>query len=579
MFSLSEHLLSCDALSSCIGEGQPKPLLGFGGRDGSIQVFPFDGYTRTAWLQGLADSVTALTFDPNQSSVIGGSDTGALQLWDVASEEVACTFDKKHTSTITDINYVTSNRFFATASTDKVLRLWDASKPSARQAYKESSSPLCAAQFSPTGKWVVSGCSSGILRLYDIASGKLEKEFATHSSAITSIHFHPHLYYMAASSSDGAISVVNLETYEVLFQSCCAMAPVDAVCFCGNRVIAVSEHRLCLYDLDNLKEDSMLSIDAPWTMMGDVKYVAEKDEAWFVETSGPRATKYKLPLSQLSKPLSKPAAPTAASHSTTPTVVQTAELKNYPRRGTPTISESKSAPQTPPPPRPPRRQQKKETPEQLSLPGHQPDIPHKAGWNSGGISLPEMPSVTASGSESSLLEKLQLTHVSVNGTLQRRLANARILRSLWLQNQREAVSHLKQLCDDGCEFGPLFDFLTVMQQQRMKEKMSMDVVPAMVELIEIALGVVYDPLVLLGLRLLRSVVIRFRAAADEGQRRARTSQSTGYNDPLGLNRHREISQKLGECSVVVLSLAELHNAVGDEARRLIAEMPPPPRTE
>ncbi|KPI90739.1 putative katanin [Leptomonas seymouri] len=579
MFVTSEHLLPCDAYYSRISDSRAKPLVGFGGRDASIHVYPFTGYTRSAWLQGLKEPVTALAFDPDQTSVVGGSDGGNLQMWDLNSEEVVRSFTRGHDSTVTDIDMFRSGQFFATVSTNKILRVWDVRKPSGRQSYKDATAPLCAVQFSPNGKWIATGCARGVVRLYDLAAGRPIHKFELHTGAITSLHFHPDLYYLAVSSGDGTLSMWDLDSFELKFRSDSQHTPVDAVRFCGAHLLATSDHNVRVFDMRHLSNRTAVSLDAPWMMIGDVAYAAAADEAWFVETSGSTAMKCKLSLSELqpkggaattkeaaqAPALPKPSqrVPVATLDSNNPIF---GEMKRRPSNAT------CAAPATP---------LKDAVENTNNAPGKTLRSPPPQPQRS--ASGPSFPNFAPSSlgqheSELQLVDQLSRESGTTSLTLQHRITTMRNIRSLWTEKQPEAIEHLKRLYEDGQDFGPLFDFLTAMQQQRMKEKLTIDSLVGMVDVVQIALSTDYEPLVLLGLRTLRSTVTRFRVRVEEAQRRARLSQSTGLNDPLGTAQHQCIKEKLAECTDVVLSLAQRRDAVGEEARSVAADLPPKPRS-
>ncbi|KAK7200899.1 katanin [Novymonas esmeraldas] len=584
MFAVSEHRLPCDALYARISSSRSKPLVGFGGRDASIHVYPFLGQTRSAWLQGLSESVTALAFDPDQSCVVGGSDAGKLQMWDLGSEEVVRVFTRGHASTVTDVDVFRSGQFFATVATDKILRIWDMRKSSGRQSYKDATSPLCAVQFSPNGRWVATGCARGTVRLYDLVAGQLLRKLELHSGAITSLHFHPDLYYLAVGSGDGTVSMWDLDSFEARFHSSSQRTPIDAVRFCGTRLLATSDHNLRIFDMTNLRDRTAVSLEAPWMMMGDVAYASATDEAWFVETSGSTAMKCKLSLRDVQRPQEEDTAspatalplqrvPAAAASSGISPIF--AEARQTPASGSPHSPSCSSADGTE------HATSAAAAAAAAAAPTFSGGTHPRPPWVSGGPSFPAAPSAapTAGCSEVEMLEQLSREHSTVTTTLERRLDTLRTMRGLWLANQPEAMVYVRRLYEEGQEFGPLFDFLTVLQQHRMKEKMLTDTIAGVMELIEIALKTDYEPLIVLALRTLRSIAAKFRARMEEAQRRARSSQSTGYNDPLGTGQHRHITERLLDCCPMVFALAERRDTVGEEARAVLPDLPPPPRTQ
>lgn len=589
MFSVSEHQLPCDALYSRISASRSKPLVGFGGRDASIHVYPFMGYTRTAWLQGLSEPITALGFDPDQTSVVGGSDAGKLQMWDIGSEEVVRVFTRGHASTVTDIDVFRSGQFFATVSTDRILRIWDVRKSSGRQSYKDATAPLCAVQFSPNGRWVATGCARGIVRLYDLVAGKIVHTFELHTGAITSLHFHPDLYYLVVGSGDGTVSVWDLDSFEARFHSSSQHTPIDAVHFSGTRLLATSDHNLRIFDTSNLSERTAVSLEAPWIMMGDVAYAGATDEAWFVETAGATAMKCKLCLRDIRRPgeeercaAAAPSASVLAPASPSqrvPVATLNSNSSIFADARKKPVNGSRPSPMDSPAKTTENDVAEKELRAETSEPTAANLL--QPAFSSGGPSFPPTlaPSSSTGESELQMVQQLSHEHGTVFTTVQRRLNTLRTVRTLWMQNQPEAMAHVRRLYDEGQEFGPLFDFLTVLQQPRMKDKLLTESVATFLDLVEIALKTDYEPLILLGLRTLRSISTKFRARMEEAQRRARASQSTGYNDPLGMSQHQHITQKLNNCCPVVFALAERCDGVGEEARAVLPEMPPPPRTQ
>ncbi|KAG5491374.1 hypothetical protein JIQ42_01273 [Leishmania sp. Namibia] len=589
MFSVSEQRLPCDALCSRISASRSKPLVGFGGRDASIHVYPFMGYARTAWLQGLSESVTSLAFDPDQTSVVGGSDAGKLQMWDLGSEEVVRVFARGHASTVTGIDVFRSGQFFATVSTDRILRIWDVRKSSGRQSYKDAIAPLCAVQFSPNGRWVATGCARGTVRLYDLVAGQIVHKFELHSGAITSLHFHPDLYYLVVGSGDGTVSVWDLDSFETRFHSNSQRTPIDAVRFSGTHLLATSDHSLRIFDMLSLSDRTAVSLEAPWIMMGDVAYAAATDEAWFVETAGSTAMKCKLSLRDIRRPAqetpSAGAAPPASAPASTSLSDRVwaatlnssspifAEARKKPANG------SQSSLMDSPTKARENNVAEKAPRAEAAAPSAEP-LPRPAG-SIGGPSFPptSAPLSTADESEPQMLQQLSCQHETVSATLQRRLNKLRVVRALWTQSQPKALVHVKRLYDDGHEFGPLFDILTVLQQHRVKEKMLTESIASVVNLVEIALMTDYEPLILLGLRTLRSVATTFRARMEEAQRRTRASQSTGHNDPLGMSQHQHVTERLQNCCPAVFALAERCDSVGEEARAVLPDMPPPPRSQ
>lgn len=164
---------------------------------------------------------------------------------------------------------------------------------------------------------------------------------------------------------------------------------------------------------------------------------------------------------------------------------------------------------------------------------------------------------------------------NIMSTLDSRLEHVREVRELWVHDQVGALQHIKHITERENTTSILWDFLTAMQQQKMKEKITFEAVPFLIHLILQIFEMSEEyALLLLSLRTLRSMNTKFRARSEEGIRRAKNAQSNGYNDPLGLKYSTSVVEALRRCSSSLMPLVTRVDAVGTEARQLIQELPP-----
>lgn len=599
MFTTSKQQLPCDALYSRLSSNRSRQLVGYGGRDGAVHVFPFAGRSPIARLEGLTSPVTSLAFSPDQSSVVAGSDTGGLRLWNLSTEESTQTFNSQCTSTITNVEFHSSRHWLASVSTDGNLRFWDTRKPSYVQSYWDTQAPLCAVRFSPNEQWVATGCAHGVVRIYNLRAARLEAKLQLHTGAITSLSFHPEVFLMAAGSGDATVSVWNLETFQCKFRSASANTPVDNVQFCGNHLLAALDHQLHVYDSCLPSDETVVALEAPWTIIGDMAYVAFSDEAWFVESDGSTATTGRMRLSMPSGAsvgsVTPPDAPlllagSDRNHSKAAPANPTSRAQHPPaaKRKVASPPPTGAQPHTRIRPTLPRSQRLAvqenyvvEKPASTNHTSHKPTghDPFSLLNTASRVpapEVPEVPFVDEGGAELDVVDQLISTSHSCTALLNRRLNHLRAIRSFWSQDQRAALEHLRQVCESGDEAGAVYDFLTTMQQQRMKERMTMEALPDLLDVVQCSLYSSYDPLLLVALRTLRSMNTKFRARVDESQRRNRLSQSCGHNDPLGVSNAGSCAERFGACSGQVAALSKRRDAIGEEARYLIGELPSPP---
>ena len=75
----------------------------------------------------------------------------------------------------------TSDRFFASGSHDKTIKLWDAQKPQkALNTLTGNKNGIWSLNYSHDGKRLVSASSEGICKIWDVKSGKCTTELTGH---------------------------------------------------------------------------------------------------------------------------------------------------------------------------------------------------------------------------------------------------------------------------------------------------------------------------------------------------------------------------------------------------------------
>src|ERR1700758_4706566 len=94
-------------------------------------------------------------------------------------------------------------RQIVTASKDGTARLWDAAtgKPIGEQM--QSNEAVCAAEFSPDGKWLATA-STWDAQVWDAATGKEVGDRMKHDAAVVSVHFNADGKFVVTACGDGA---------------------------------------------------------------------------------------------------------------------------------------------------------------------------------------------------------------------------------------------------------------------------------------------------------------------------------------------------------------------------------------
>ena len=163
--------------------------------------------------RGVALSVA---FSPDGKRLVGGAQTGGLQVWDIDSEAVLLEPDG-HKSAVHSADFSLDSTRLATASSDDTVRLWDLltgrmirewyiptgniGRPSTDSTYKHY------IVFSLNNDELVSGSSDKSLRWWDTGTGELVHSSQEHSAEIRAIARCPNGEKLASASDDMTIKL------------------------------------------------------------------------------------------------------------------------------------------------------------------------------------------------------------------------------------------------------------------------------------------------------------------------------------------------------------------------------------
>ena len=106
--------------------------------------------------------IGALVVSPDDHWLIAGSEDGKVQRWDLQAglpSQFPAVF-AGHTSGINDIAVSQDCRYFATACSDKTVRLWDlkSHETSTSEVFQEHEGPVTCVTFTPDNCWLISQC-------------------------------------------------------------------------------------------------------------------------------------------------------------------------------------------------------------------------------------------------------------------------------------------------------------------------------------------------------------------------------------------------------------------------------------
>jgi WD40 repeat protein len=246
-------------------------------------------------LDGQADLVRAIRFSPDgkRLAVAGGPSGrfGEIRIWDVASAKPRLLSTiHGHSDTILAIAFSPDGSTIASASYDKLVKLWDVSTTKQIKSLKEHSDAVYAVAFMPDGKRLVSAAGDRTVKVWDVAAGTRLMTMNDALDALYTVAVNPSgtqiaaagadrmirtwLWSPDASSSGGASAKLSGSTF----------AHGDAVLRLayspdGSTLVSAGADRVVkVWDARTLREKQMLDAQPDWVMAlalsGDGKWLA-----------------------------------------------------------------------------------------------------------------------------------------------------------------------------------------------------------------------------------------------------------------------------------------------------------------
>ncbi|XP_055338335.1 katanin p80 WD40 repeat-containing subunit B1-like [Paramacrobiotus metropolitanus] len=206
---------------TCLALGQMNGrVLATGGADCLVNLWIVGQKTPLKSLAGLPSAAVCVKFDPTEESVVAGSTSGSLKVWDLAADKIKRTLTG-HKSDVTAVDFLPLDpNFIVSGSTDLQVKIWDLRQKACVISFKQHQDSIKDVLFSPHGKWITSAGIDGTVQVYQWQAGKLLKEFVhSRSSPVYSLAFHPNDLLLASAGQDGVVKFWDLETFEAISQT------------------------------------------------------------------------------------------------------------------------------------------------------------------------------------------------------------------------------------------------------------------------------------------------------------------------------------------------------------------------
>ena len=227
----------------------------------TIGIWLYDAQTGEALklLTGHTDSVRAICFNRDGSTLASGSHDATIRLWDVRTGVPTVTLEG-HTGNVYSVVFSPDGRTLASGSSDKTIRLWDSRTGELKATLTGHTAGVYSVAFSPDGQSLASGSWDEFIKFWDVDTGELLRTIAGHAVSVSVVVYSPDGETLASYGGDGRIHVWAAKTGEFLRTlkpdrpSSIAYSPDSATLACGR-----SDDTIQLWDIHTGQPKSTLA--------------------------------------------------------------------------------------------------------------------------------------------------------------------------------------------------------------------------------------------------------------------------------------------------------------------------------
>ena len=127
--------------------------------------------------------------------------------WKAYGQELTLTINLAHSFDVSSVEYSPDGKYLVSGSPGQGVKIWEVSTGKLIRTLQSDTSFVFTVSVSPNGKYIASGRDDGSIKIWDASSGRLFKTLYGHSDGINTINYSPDGKYLASGSADKSIKI------------------------------------------------------------------------------------------------------------------------------------------------------------------------------------------------------------------------------------------------------------------------------------------------------------------------------------------------------------------------------------
>ncbi|GME99082.1 unnamed protein product [[Candida] boidinii] len=175
-----------------------------------IQIVKTSVYTRRAHEK----LIHSISISPNDEFIATASHDKLAKIWDIENGETVGVL-KGHKRPIYDINFCLYDKLIVTGSGDQTSKVWSLENFSCLKTFQSNSNAIQRVSFLSKNQFIIGACANGLIKIWEISSGDCVQTLDNHDNRIWALCIKNDGEEFISADADGSITIWKDNTEEV----------------------------------------------------------------------------------------------------------------------------------------------------------------------------------------------------------------------------------------------------------------------------------------------------------------------------------------------------------------------------